>query len=360
MMIHKRTILAVACISALGGAAQAQSSVTLYGLIDVNLTHLNYGDTLGSNSTWLMNDGTVNGVYGSRWGIRSTEDLGGGLKTQVVLESGFGIDTGASFQGGRLFGRQAFIALISDNYGELRIGRQYTPTDGVNGAIGAPLNGLAMNPSLPVTNTTGSLPQWVTPGRLDNLVQYISPKFGGFDFALLAAPGEGVNDQYQGVRVSYAGGKFATSAAYEWNKDKTTGSATNKLASAAAYYNFGPVKVTGGLQRASELNLNPGNSGGLTNLTVTGPTTFVANQTETYTVGVAVPVSAQLTAGMNYYNTKYSGAGQSLNLAKIGIGARYALSKNTELYTAFTGASGDLKEYIREKSVFQLGMNTKF
>lgn len=305
-------------------------------------------------------DGTVNGQYGSRWGIRTTEDLGGGLKLQTVLESGFGVDTGASFQGGRLFGRQAYVSLNSSDYGVLRVGRQYTPTDGINGAISAPLNGLAMNPSLPVNYTTGSLPQWVTPGRLDNIVQYISPKFGGFDFALLGAPGEVANDSYYAVRVSYVNGKWISSAAYEWNKDKVTGSATNKLASAAAAYDFGPVKLTGGIQRASDLTLSPGNSGGLSNLTVTGPVTFVANKVETYSVGFAVPVNAQLTAGMNYYRSKYSGAGQSLNLGKVGLGAKYKLSKRTELYTSLTSATGDLKEYIQEKRVIQFGINTIF
>lgn len=360
MNLFKRNIIAFACVCGIAGVAQAQSSVVLYGLIDVNMSNFKYGDTLGGTSQWRMTDGTVNGQYGSRWGIRATEDLGGGLKVQAVLESGFGVDTGASFQSGRLFGRQAFVSLNSASLGDLRIGRQYTPTDFVNGAVSAPLNGLAMNPSLPVTTSKGLLPQWVTPGRLDNLVQYISPKFSGFDFALLAAPSEGVNDRYQGVRAGYAGGGLLLAGAYEQNKDRITGASTNKLSSVAAAYNFGAFKLTGGFQRADNLTTTAGNAGGLSNLTVRGTTDFVANKVETYSVGIAVPVTTQLTAGANYYESKYSGQGQSRELGKVGLGAKYKLSKTTELYTSMTLATRELKEYIQEKRVVQFGMNTMF
>lgn len=357
---HKRNIIALACFCGVFNAAQAQSSVVLYGLIDVNMTHVNYGEKLGGSSKWSMTDGTVNGLYGSRWGIRSTEDLGGGLKVQAVLESGFGVDTGSSFQGGRLMGRQAYVSLSSSNLGEVRFGRQYTPTDFINGGISAPLNGLANNPSLPVTTSKGLLPQWVTPGRLDNILQYISPKFSGFDFSLLAAPGEGVNDRYQAVRIGYVAGSLTTGAAYEWNKDKSTGESTNKLASVAAAYNFGSFKLTGGIQRADDLTTSPGNAGAINSLIVTGPTNFVATRIETYNIGFAIPITAQLTTGANYYQSKYSGVGQTAELGKVGLGATYALSKSTKLYTALTLSSRDLKEYIQEKNVFQVGMNTMF
>lgn len=357
---HRQNIAAFACLCGIFGAAQAQSNVVLYGVLEVNLTHLNYGEKQGGTSNWRMTDGTINGAYGSRWGIRATEDLGGGLAAGVVLESGFGVDTGTSFQGGRLFGRQAFLSLKSNTLGEIRAGRQYTPTDFVNGAVAAPLNGLAMNASLPVSSTKGLVPMWVTPGRLDNIVQYLSPKFAGLDFSLLAAPGEVANDRYQAVRIGYVIAGLTTSAAYEWNKDKATGSSTNKLASLAANYNFGPFKLTGGYQRAKDLTTNPGNAGGLSNLKVPGPTDFVLNKVDTYQVGFAVPINAQLTAGADYYRSKYSGQGQSTDLKYFGLGARYKLSKRTELYTSLALANGGLKEYIQEKKVIQFGMNNWF
>lgn len=111
--------------------AQAQS-VTLYGLADMNIEFANHVGKIpaqanGFNpgpgeSVYRMNSG---GLSGSRWGIRGTEELGGGLKSIFVLESGFNLDNGTSAQGGRLFGRQAYIGLQS-SYGQLTFGRQYT------------------------------------------------------------------------------------------------------------------------------------------------------------------------------------------------------------------------------------------
>ncbi|PMY01052.1 porin, partial [Pseudomonas sp. GW460-13] len=66
------------------------------------------------------------GLSGSRWGLRGVEDLGSGLKALFVLESGFGLDDGKSQQGGRLFGRQAYVGLESDQVGRVTFGRQYT------------------------------------------------------------------------------------------------------------------------------------------------------------------------------------------------------------------------------------------
>src|SRR5689334_4420243 len=78
----------------------------------------------GSGSVAKVSNG---GLSPSRWGLRGSEDLGSGLKAAFVLESGFSPDTGVSLQGGRLFGRQAFVSLASAGAGEIRLGRQYAP-----------------------------------------------------------------------------------------------------------------------------------------------------------------------------------------------------------------------------------------
>lgn len=354
--------ITVACLGlSLAGVVYAQTNVQVYGLLNVNMSGFKAGSARGGNTLWKLTDGTINGPAGSRVGFRAVEDLGDGLKIMALMESGFGVDTGASFQGGRLFGRQAFVSLASATYGELRIGRQYTPSGLVNGMVGNPILGLAMNATLPVSNNTGLLPQWFDIGRMDNIVQYLSPKFGGFNVALLAAPGEGVNDRYQAVHFNYVQGPFRSALAYESNKDRLTGENTNKLTSLAASYNFGPFKVAGGMQQAKDVTTNTGNVGGLTNLRVTGATTsFVAKEITTYTGGVAIPVGTALTTAVNYTRTKYSGQGESLTLGKIGVGAIYDLSKRTNLYGGFTVATGDLKDHILEGKVFQVGISTSF
>ncbi len=128
----KRKCLVVACTLACMGTASAQSSVTLYGVVDMNIEYANHvgavpvasnGFNRGpANDAYRMNSG---GVSGSRWGLRGTEDLGGGLKAVFVLESGFNLDTGTSQQSGRLFGRQAFVGVQKAGIGQFSFGRQY-------------------------------------------------------------------------------------------------------------------------------------------------------------------------------------------------------------------------------------------
>ena len=105
--------IAPIALLACAGAAYAQSSVTLYGVVDTNIEYATNlpGATPGSSGNRVsMQSG---GLSGSRWGLRGVEDLGGGLSALFVLESGFASDTGQSQQGSRLFGRQAYVGLKS-------------------------------------------------------------------------------------------------------------------------------------------------------------------------------------------------------------------------------------------------------
>src|SRR5471030_1989290 len=104
----KKTLMVAALTGVCATAAQAQSSVTLYGLIDAGITYTN---NQHDHSNWQMTSGQVNG---SRFGLRGSEDLGGGLKAIFTLENGFNIDNGKLGQNGLEFGRQAFVGLSSD------------------------------------------------------------------------------------------------------------------------------------------------------------------------------------------------------------------------------------------------------
>ncbi|QWC91287.1 porin [Cupriavidus metallidurans] len=159
--------LALACAAATPALACAQvspSSVTLYGVVDTGIEYVNHIGT-ASNSVVRMN--TLSGTVPSRWGLRGTEDLGGGVKANFALESGFAPDSGAMNQGGRLFGRQAWVGL-SGNWGQVSLGRQYTML------FWAMLDSDILGPN---TFGSGSIDSYIPNARADNAVVY-KGKFG--------------------------------------------------------------------------------------------------------------------------------------------------------------------------------------
>ncbi|MCP3018042.1 porin [Cupriavidus basilensis] len=146
--------------------ASAQSTVTLYGVVDTGIEYVN---NVGAAKDGVARVNTLTGTVPSRWGIRGTEDLGGGLKSLFVLESGFAPDSGTSNQGARLFGRQALVGL-SGPWGQVALGRQYTM-----------LFWATLDPDIlgPNVYGSGSLDSYLPNARADNAVSY-KGTFGGF------------------------------------------------------------------------------------------------------------------------------------------------------------------------------------
>ncbi|EHP38326.1 porin [Cupriavidus basilensis OR16] len=146
--------------------ASAQSAVTLYGVVDTGIEYVN---NVGAAKDNVARMNTLTGTVPSRWGIRGTEDLGGGLKSLFVLESGFAPDAGTSNQGARLFGRQALVGL-SGPWGQVALGRQYTM-----------LFWATLDPDIlgPNVYGSGSLDSYLPNARADNAVSY-KGTFGGF------------------------------------------------------------------------------------------------------------------------------------------------------------------------------------
>ncbi|MBF5008181.1 porin [Burkholderia pseudomultivorans] len=149
------------------------SSVTLYGIVD---SYVEF-DRVGSLSSLRQSGG---GSSTSRIGLRGIEDLGGGTATKFVLESGFSPADG-SFQGGTLFYRQAYVSLQNTRYGEIRLGRQYTPAFyvvydgdpfGLNERM-SPLALLATSTDTITTDTTPPIP------RFNQAASYLSPDWNG-------------------------------------------------------------------------------------------------------------------------------------------------------------------------------------
>lgn len=119
--VNRYAILILSAASLGTIAAHAQSSVTLYGVVDDSLAYVNNQQ---GHSNVYMRDGNL---YASKFGLRGDEDLGGGTHAIFDLQSGFNLNNGAQSAAGLIFNRQAFVGLRNDHYGTMTAGRQYTP-----------------------------------------------------------------------------------------------------------------------------------------------------------------------------------------------------------------------------------------
>jgi predicted porin len=200
----KKSLLALAVLGAFSGVASAQSSVTLYGTLDVAAR---YVKNEGSNRRFSL---ATDGLNSSQLGFRGVEDLGGGLKASFVLLAGLQPDSGNAGAGGKFFNRRSTVSL-SSNAGEIRLGRDYTPTFwnmtlfdafGTNG-LGNSLNTAHRHPGT----------------RQDNTIQYFLPSnLGGLYGQFMVGSSEGGTSgdraaRYLGGRVGFAAGPFDVAVA---------------------------------------------------------------------------------------------------------------------------------------------------
>lgn len=247
----KKSIFALAAAGLFVGAAHAQTSVTMYGVIDTNVEYVNKLGTTGgtSGSVVRMNSG---GFASNRWGIRGVEDIGGGLSGVFAIGGGFNTDTGTQLNSARLFDLWTFVGLNSNKYGQLTFGRQY----------GAFFRGLAnYSPSAfapqyePIAFMTG------LDLRSDNSVNY-SGQFGAFTaranwtfgngvFGSGETPGQFRANSGHGVAFDYSPNNFGIAVAYDqYNPTYTPlgdlGIGKSRKAAIAAKYSFGAFLLSGG------------------------------------------------------------------------------------------------------------------
>lgn len=324
------TLLALACCS-----AHAQSNVTVYGVVDAGLV-FERGAPAGNTSN--VSSGVASG---SRLGFKGTEDLGNGLSAGFVVESGFGIDTGASGQGGLTFGRQSFVSLGSNTLGTISAGRQYSPYYKLLRDVGDPfgdgLSGQAAN--LMVPNR-----------RMDNSVRYASPKFAGWSTELAYSAGEVAGDATRKRAltgaINYENGPLSVGLAHFRRENTTAQHAYNTLL--AARYTLGNYK----LHAAYAANRGMGTvGGGGTSLlggstgTVTGAITSASSVVTNATVGLPGASSRDLVLGLCATFGPHSFAGSVVqhldrsaanqDARQFGLAYLYALSKRTDLYTSW-------------------------
>lgn len=165
----KALALGVAFAFPMMAQAQSTTSVTLYGVVDTAIEYVsNIPDANGDKHS-SVHFTNLTQSWPSHWGLRGTEDLGNGLSAVFVLESGFNTGTGQSGQGGRLFGRQAYVGLKGD-WGQVAFGRQYNML--MRSMLGADILG-------PNAYGMGTIDSYIPNARMDNAITYMG-NFSGF------------------------------------------------------------------------------------------------------------------------------------------------------------------------------------
>jgi predicted porin len=222
----KKQILAAAPIFLYGSLACAQSSMTLYGVLDEGLmfnSNVATGPSQGGRKVYLD---SLNGLFGSRWGMRGIEDLGGGTRAIFDLESGVNLNSGAAAQGGLEFGRQAYVGLSDRRYGDLTLGRQYDSL--VYYAQAVTIQGYLGSETFQhpgdFDNTANSL-------RTNNAIRYASPNFNGLTFgaewSVGGVPGNVSGNGGYSAGVAYSNGSVTLGGAYLYFKNPTGSTASS-------------------------------------------------------------------------------------------------------------------------------------
>jgi len=330
----KFTLGAIA-LALVAPAAFAQSSVTLYGIVDLDGQYLS-----GHAKQVLVTSG---GQSGSRIGFKGSEDLGSGYYADFVLEGGINVDTGGSAQGGQLFGRQAFGALRTP-FGIASAGRQYSSiytqtgdfSEFSNVSLGAttaviggfaggyePIRGSANNAT--TTTPTGSELNG-SPARVNNSFRYTTPTFEGLKGSFLYGAGE-VTGGTSGTRLfdySVRYTNYGVDAFVSYVTDKA-GNGTAVLNSrtdvgiitASAAYTIGAFKVEGGYLGVNDKR--PADQDG-----------------KGYWIG------GDFKEGQNVFRAQWvrnDPNAKNVALGKTnayGFGYEFDFSKRTDLYTSFT------------------------
>lgn len=312
----KKALIALAVLGLTGGAAVAQSSVTLFGVLDANMRY-----TKSSGQDLKKVDSS--GLNTSRFGVRGTEDLGGGLKAGFWLESEVNVDNGvagtASPTGSAFWARRATVSLMGD-FGEVRLGRNKTASR-LHIEDFDPSQATGMGNVLAVYSSLGSGTN-LAAGRADNMASYLTPdNLGGFYGAVDVSAGEGAQTGTTGTankgqygRIGYKQDGLHVSGTYA--SVGTTAKYT--LAGIGASYDFGMVKPAFNYSQAK----------------------FSGRTEDVFTLSATAPVGPQGLVMASFTDAKFNNtalaAGINAGNAKLYfVGYVYNLSKRTALYTTY-------------------------
>jgi predicted porin len=344
----KKSLIALAVMAA-AGAASAQSSVTLFGIVDVNYNYIK-GDGNGHVSRL-----TDSGYNSSRLGFRGTEDLGGGMSASFWLEAGLNPDngtgdatntnnqvsgtalTGVGGAQGVTFNRRSTVSLAG-GWGELRLGRDYVPTFW-NLTVFDPFgtNGVGAYTNLAISAGTGVGGQsaLLTSTRASNSIGYfLPPNLGGFYGQFMYAMGENASNvaagkddgRYIGGRLGFASGPFNVAVAYGQTKFTVGGAAVNgvspvgadyRVANIGGQWDFGFGKLLAQWGRDE----------------IRSP---VHPKQDTYLIGGLIPVGAgEIRLAWAHANVKTPISAAVDDADQFAVGYVHNLSKRTAVYATY-------------------------
>jgi predicted porin len=353
--------IVVSAVALAAGSAFAQSSVTLYGVIDTGLGYQSNQASLGATSGGRAVVKMLNGVvYGSRFGLKGTEDLGGGNRAIFVLEEGFNSQNGAEATSGLAFSRQAYVGLANQAYGTLTAGRQYESYYSLL---------VPWSPATPLSGYFGAHPGDIDSldliYRVNNNLVYTSPNLHGLVFSgsysLGGVPGSFNAGSTWSTALQYVNGPFGMAVGLERVNNSTPGGgawgANSTMSNAGA--EAGVSAINNGYQTAQSQQ----------RLAVTGGYTFNSQWSVTasysnvqYIPGInskfvdtaifntggvvlhfAPTPSWDLDAGYSYTRaTEANGIADSARYQQVSLAQYYTLSKRTSLYLmeAYQRANG--------------------
>jgi predicted porin len=342
----------------------AQSTVTLYGIADayVRYSTTDSGDGKGSVAKSEVGSG---GINTSRWGLKGSEDLGGGLKANFLLLESFVMDTGAGqtkdfASAPQAFARESWVG-FSGGFGEVKLGKAFTPFDDVIGVSDGMFNAVGLSP-MRIAFASENYRDTIS-----NTIYYATPNFNGFAAAASYSMREGdpKRARVEAFDLTYGSGPVAVQFAYqeEYVDLAAAGGIAGTTANKGTYavlggsYDFGIAKAKANYAKVTNKALTGGSGENID-----------GNNTKEWQIGVDVPMSSALILSASYANSEDSnaiGANATQKRDGFGVIGKYIFSKRTFLYSGFSlnkktldrsaSVTGDWK-----KDIVELGLNHKF
>lgn len=302
----KKSLIALAVLAA-SGVASAQSSVTVYGKVDIGAAR-----SIGSSITELKQ------ATASRLGFKGTEDIGGGLKANFTLEHRFLPDTGAVANANSFFTGRSLVGL-EGGFGRIDMGRDYAVAffTALAGDVFG-YDGIAANTAIAGSDGNQTV-------RFDNVITYTAPTLGGLGLSASYALKETAAKNATSLRAVYAAGPVSIQGATERGNDG------RKYNAVFGSYNAGVATVSALINKGEKAN---------------------GVDTDGMLFGLTVPMGA-LTLKASYGKLEVNNVD---TVSQLGLGMRYALSKRTDIYSSYARNS----KRTTDKSGFELGLQHNF
>lgn len=305
-----RTFFALAAMTSL--AAHAQANVTLYGRLDLSVNELRFSDPNPTSVRTLSSDT-------SYWGLRGSEDLGGGNSAFFKMESQFQADTGAQGNAAAFFNRESYVGLRSESLGSLALGAQYTPHIWLTAKVDPFSRGYLGH----IANLFQGAPRGYQP-LMNNAVQYSTPNLSGFTGRIMVGAREGGLGNRHGAGLEYGSGPLQIGVSYDAlnvtaesvGLPVALSSVRSRTIGFGASYDLKFVRLMGYYQTNDADSLS---------------------RVDGWMLGAIVP------AGQGFVRVGYSTNNLTLTgeAKQIALGYTYPLSKRTTVYTTIARTSND-------------------